>query len=166
MKSTKKLVLAALFVALYIVFTKLFSFTILGIERVSLEFLAASLCGLLLGPLWSVPALIAADIIGAFLLPAGPYFPGFTLSAALMGLLYGLILYNKPVTVKRTALAVATVTVFISLGLGPVWLKIMYNKGYLGMMAVKVPVELVLIPIKTAIVYWVAKALKRTKMFQ
>ena len=139
---------------------------ILNIERVSLEFLAITLCGLLLGPVWATSVGIASDLIGFWFNPGGAYFPGFTLSAALTGLIYGLILYKKPVTVMRTGLAIAAVTVFIGLGLGPIWLKIMYNEGYLGMMAVKVPVKLILIPFETAIVYWVAKALMKTRLFR
>ncbi len=36
-----------------------------------------------------------ADLIGATLFPAGPFFAGFTLSAFLTGLIYGLILYKR-----------------------------------------------------------------------
>ncbi len=36
-----------------------------------------------------------ADLVGALLFPFGPYFPGFTVTAALMGAVYGWFLHGK-----------------------------------------------------------------------
>ena len=154
----KKLVLASLFIALDIIFTRFFSVMIPGVERISLQFLPNALSGFFLGPIWSVAVLIAGDTLGMVINSAGAaYFPGFTLSAALRGLIYGLVLYNHKLKYTRTLVAVAIVSVVVDIGLNPVWMSMLYGKGYLATLVAKLPIRAVFIPAASAIVYFVAK---------
>ena len=84
----KKLVLAALFVALDILFTRVFCVYLMGgAERVSLQTLASAVCGWALGPWWGAGVAAAADLLGSAVGTSGlSFFPGFTLTAALRGL--------------------------------------------------------------------------------
>ena len=90
----KKLVLAALFVALDLLFTRVFCVYLMGgAERVSLQTLASAVCGWALGPWWGAGVAAAADLLGSAVGTSGlSFFPGFTLTAALRGLTYGLLL--------------------------------------------------------------------------
>ena len=94
----KKLVLAALFVALDLLFTRVFCVYLMGgAERVSLQTLASAVCGWALGPWWGAGVAAAADLLGSAVGTSGlSFFPGFTLTAALRGLTYGLLLYLRP----------------------------------------------------------------------
>ena len=105
----KKLVLAALFVALDLLFTRVFCVYLMGgAERVSLQTLASAVCGWALGPWWGAGVAAAADLLGSAVGTSGlSFFPGFTLTAALRGLTYGLLLYRKPVTFPRCLAASA-----------------------------------------------------------
>ena len=93
----KKLVLAALFVALDLLFTRVFCVYLMGGgERVSLQFLANAVCGWALGPWWGAGVAAVADLTGALIGSSGlAFFPGFTLTAALRGFTYGLLLHKK-----------------------------------------------------------------------
>ena len=62
----KKLVLAALFVALDLLFTRVFCVYLMGgAERVSLQTLASAVCGWALGPWWGAGVAAAADLLGS-----------------------------------------------------------------------------------------------------
>ena len=84
----KKLVLAALFVALDLLFTRVFCVYLMGgAERVSLQTVASAVCGWALGPWWGAGVAAAADLLGSVAGSSGlSFFPGFTLTAALRGL--------------------------------------------------------------------------------
>ena len=158
----KKMVLASLFIALDIIFTRFFSVMIPGVERISLQFLPNALSGLFLGPIWSVAVLVAGDVLGMVVNSAGAaYFPGFMLSAALRGLIYGLVLYKRKLKYTRTLVAVAIVSVVVDIGVNPIWMSMLYGKGYLATLVAKLPIRAVFIPTASAIIYFVAKGVIR-----
>ncbi|MDY2649236.1 MAG: folate family ECF transporter S component, partial [Pyramidobacter porci] len=47
----------------------------------------------------------ALEVIKFMLRPDGVYFPGFTLSAVLAGVIYGTVLYRRPLSVARVFVA-------------------------------------------------------------
>ena len=58
--------------------------------KIGFAFVPLVCCAMLYGPVWGAVAGGLADFIGAVLFPIGPYFPGFTLTNALIGLVFGL----------------------------------------------------------------------------
>ena len=72
---------------------------------------------------------VVADVLGASLFPSGPFFPGFTLTAVLNALVYGLLLYKKP-SVLRVVIVVVINQFGLSLFLTPLWLSILYDLPY------------------------------------
>lgn len=91
---TRQLAVSALLLAADVVLTRLLAINT-PLMKIGLGFAAVALCAMLYGPWWA--ALIAAlgDFVGALLFPTGAYFPGFTLTAACTGLIYGLCLYRR-----------------------------------------------------------------------
>jgi hypothetical protein len=69
-------------------------------------------------------------VLGYLVRPTGPFFPGFTLNAIINGVVYGLILYKKPLSMKRVVIARVINTVLISFLLNPLWLSMMYGKAF------------------------------------
>lgn len=121
--------------------------------KLSLDFAPIVLAGALFGPLPAMIIGILADILGAFLFPVGPYFPGFTVTAALTGLLYGAALHDRE-TWPRILLAVGVQQWIISLWINSFWLKLLYGMPYLPTVlgrvlqcAILTAVQLVLIPV-------------------
>ncbi len=162
MVKTKKTILSGLFAALDIVVTRFFSFMIGLTNRVSLQFLPNALCGYYLGPFYSMFSGIAADLLGMLINSGGqPYFPGFTLTAAVKGFLYGKLLYKKEPTFKRLLLTMTIVTFVIDMLLNPLWLMIMYGDGYFVLFLARLPVKLIYIPVSAFILYEVIKLLDK-----
>jgi ECF transporter S component (folate family) len=86
----------ALLATVSLVLTRFLSFYVpfMGVQSMRVGFgeVPVILAGLLLGgPAGGLTGL-AADLVGATLFPAGPYFPGFTLSAFLTGLLPAILM--------------------------------------------------------------------------
>ncbi len=158
----RKLVMAGLFIALDIVFTRFFSVMVLGVERVSLQFLPYTICGYMLGPVWTMAAAMVGDILGMMINSAGlAYFPGFTVSAGLRGLIYGLFLYQKPPSIKRAIGSEAVAGIGVSLLLNSVWLSIYYGKAFWGLLVTKAPIRLLMIPVAGYITYLVISGLRK-----
>lgn len=132
-KRLKVMVLAALLVAVEVVLSRWCSIAT-QFGKIGFAFVPLAVCGMLLGPWWACLAGGLSDLIGAVLFPIGPYFPGFTLSNALMGLVFGLLLYRQFSGWKRIALASVIVNFAISLFLSTWWLTILYGSPYLGLL--------------------------------
>ncbi len=118
LSSPKTLTGVAMLVALY---TILSFFTInltinLGTTwEIGFADLALAVCGMLYGPIPCAVAGAAGDLLGFIVSPNGRFFPGFTLSAFITGMIYGLLLYNRPVSLKRAALAEGIIIVICNL---------------------------------------------------
>lgn len=88
------LVCCALLIALQIVLSRFLSIQLWNL-KIGFSFVPVIIAARLFGPLYSVAVYTVGDIIGAFLFPTGAYFPGFTITAALSGLIFGLFLHKK-----------------------------------------------------------------------
>ena len=101
MKKYYVMILCGLFIALQVVFGRLFAIDVVFM-RISFFFVPVALGGAIFGPLWNGLLCAAADIIGFLLVPnQGPFFPGFTLSAFLSGFAYGFFLKYQPADAKK-----------------------------------------------------------------
>ena len=149
---TTQLVIMALLVALEIILTRFLSIETPTL-RIGFGFLPVAIMAILYGPWWTGGAGIVGDIVGMMLFPKAVFFPGFTLTAFLTGVLYGLILYKKPATWNRTLVAVTVVNVICSLGLDTLWLSIMYGDSFLVLMPVRLLKTAIMIPLSTILIY-------------
>ena len=92
---TKKLILAAMFLSILLVLSRFLSIKT-SFLVISFSFIPMMLCGVYLGPKYSLAVAALGDLIGALIFPFGAYFPGFTITAGLMGFIYGIFLYKNP----------------------------------------------------------------------
>jgi ECF transporter S component (folate family) len=119
--------------------------------EISFSFLPLAAGGLLYGPVVGGVMGILTDVLGYFVRPNGPFFPGFTLNALISGVLYGLFLYKKPVTWTRVIIVSALIAVFINLGLTALWLSMMYGKAFIVLVSARIIKNIVMFPINTAL---------------
>ena len=96
----RKLVQISLLVALQIILTRFCSIQT-PIVRIGFGFVPVVIIATMYGPIYAGVANGIADILGLMLFPSGSFFPGFTLTAILAGVIYGVFLYNKPITWGR-----------------------------------------------------------------
>ncbi len=108
----------------------------------------------------------ALDILKFLIKPTGPYFPGFTLSAALGGIIYGMILYGHPVNLKRTLAAELLNCVICNMFLGTLWLSLLYGNAFLALLPARVVKNLILWPVNALIFTGIARLLERSGFFR
>lgn len=157
---TRSLVLMALFIVLEIVCTGILKVNV-GFLRISLTFIPYAICGYLLGPVKGMLVGILADIIGFILFPQGTYFPGFTVSAALSGGLYGFL---KGKTGKSLVMGLGIVTIINSIImnviLNTVWLQMLLGKSWSVMIYERIVKNAITTPLEIIVLIAVFKGLK------
>lgn len=131
--------------------------------RITFAFLPTALSGYLYGPVVAGFAGAVLDVLGYLIHPTGAYFPGFTLGAFLNGMLYGLWLWKRPVSLWRTGVACATSTVMMSFLLNPLWLTIMYGEAWLPMVLVRIPKNAIQLPVNIALLFLLLKLVEKQK---
>ncbi len=149
-KSLRSLTIAALFMALSMA---------LGMLRIPLgenlhiflTFFVKMLGAAIYGPLVGAATGALGDIFGYFMMPAGPYFPGYTLSAALGGLIYGLFLYRARISAVRIFASKLMVNVLVNILLGSCWSMAMYGQGYLYYLAKSLIKNIALWPLESVL---------------
>ncbi|MDU2210596.1 MAG: folate family ECF transporter S component [Eubacterium sp.] len=94
-KNVRSLVTAALLIALHTVLAYFVSFQVTPSLRISVSFLANVVTGAMFGPVVGFICGGVGDIVQFVIKPTGPYFWGWTINAALAGLIYGAFLYKK-----------------------------------------------------------------------
>lgn len=99
----------------------------------------------------------AVDLLNYMLKPTGPFFPGFTLTAVLQNVLFGIFLYRKPMTLKRVFLANLAVTISCYVLLDTLWLDMMYGKGFIAILPARIVKNLVTWPLYSALVFGLAQ---------
>jgi ECF transporter S component (folate family) len=149
---TTQLVVMALLIALEIILTRFLSIETPTL-RIGFGFLPVAIMAILYGPWWTGAAGIVGDLVGMTLMPKAAFFPGFTLTAFLTGAIFGLILYKKPVTWKRTMIAALAVNIICSLFLDTIWLSMMYGDSFLVLLPARLIKVIIMIPLETILIY-------------
>ena len=149
--TTEVIVITGFMIALSVVLSKLVSINI-SFLRIGFGFLPIAVLGILYGPVIAAIGYGLADVIGALLFPTGAFFPGFTVSAVLTGLIFGWVLYKKEVTIVRALIASALVCLAVNLLINTYWLTIIIGKGFTVLLASRAVKELVAIPVMAAVI--------------
>ena len=163
LKSVSTVSVAGMLVAISIVLSFL-RVVISSVLEISFAFLPLAAGGLLYGPVVGGIMGILSDVLGYFIRPNGPFFPGFTLNALISGILYGLFLYKKPVTLKRVIIVSALITILINLLLNSLWLSMMYGKAFVVLLTARIVKNVVMFPINTALLMVLLKFIERFRI--
>ena len=151
--SVQKMVQIALLVALEIVLSRFLSFNT-SILKIGFKFVPVVLAAMLYGPVWGATVAGLGDLLGALLFPIGPYFPGFTLTAVLIGLVYGLFLYRE-VNLRRIVAAASIACIPLGLGLNSLWICILYEKGIWAILPGRIFQEVGMLVIQILVIWLV-----------
>lgn len=150
LKSTKKLVLTALFIALQIALSAFF-IPVGANLRIFFTFFITALGGLIYGPVLALIAGLLNDLIGYMVHPSGPFFWGYILTSMAGALIYALFFYRTRITIVKIALAKLCVNVFVNIGLNCLWSQMLYGKGYLYYLAKSLVKNIALLPVEIII---------------
>ena len=161
--ATEKLTYAALLTALQIVLGNVTQIPFVG-KQFNFGFLPILAAGALLGAPWAVLVGALGDFVGAHLFPQGAYFAGFTLTSALVGLAYGLILHGRKPRWGYVIAAIAAGTL-LNWGLNSLWLSMLYgSKTFLGWVAARGSSYLVEAPAQVIVSFLCLKGLEKLRL--
>lgn len=149
-KKPRSLAIAAVLAALNLIINQ-FTIPVSSMLEIGFDFLTVAATGYLCGPWVAALSGFGTDILGYLLRPNGPYFPGFTLSAILLGILYGVFYYQKPVKLTRIILCKLCVTLVFNFFLTPLWLHIMYGQAFVVLSSMRLIKNLIKFPVDVAL---------------
>ena len=148
--SIQSIVVMATLVAMEIVLSRMLSYSVWDM-KIGFAFLPVVIAAIVLGPVRAAIVAALADFLGAILFPIGAYFPGFTLTAALVGILYGLFLH-KDQPFWKILISVSIHQLILSLLMNTYWISVLYDSPFTALLvtrllqcAVMIPVELLVI---------------------
>ncbi len=154
------MVLVSLFIALYVVLS-FFRIYITNELRISLTFIPIAWASILFGPLAGALTGAFGDILGWAVNPVGPYFPGFTISGFVTGIIYGLFLYKKETNLTRIIAASVLMVLIVEVGLNSVWMSILAGSAYKVLIPVRLVKALVATPIQVLVLHSTAYLVKK-----
>ena len=183
--STRMIVTLSVLVALQVVLTRFCSFNAWNV-RIGLGFTALVIAAIFYGPVAAAIVGGLGDFIGSIAFPTGSYFPGFTLTQVLMGLVFGFALYRKFYNLPlfsfggtpekpdstalsgtaasqllRIAVAVLINQCILSLLLNTLWISVLYGSSFTGLLSTRALQAAVTAPIQMIIISVLQGVLKR-----
>lgn len=152
----KHIVISALLIAIHVVLSRFCSVNAWNI-KIGFSFVPVFVAAYLYGPLFAGLVGGLGDFLGAVLLPIGPYFPGFTLTCFLTGLLFGILLHKKQ-SLPRILCAVLVNQLVLGLLLNTLWISALYGSPFGALILTRVVQCLILIPIEFIVINFLVKA--------
>ena len=160
-RSTRVVVFCGMMCALAIVLNYTSTIRIGDYIRIGFSGIPNRVVDFLFGPFVGAVFGGALDIIKYFLTPTGGFFPGFTLTAMLGGVIHGYILYRRRPTLARVFAAQLPVKVLLNCGLNTLWLQMLYGQGFMAILPGRIVSNAVMLPVDTLLYYIILQAVDR-----
>lgn len=160
----------ALLIALNIILTRILSVRIPigGAEGLRIGFgsLPVVFTGIFMGPLAGGIVGAVGDLVGYFINPIGAYMPHFTLTAALRGIIPGLIILlatrgRKEVGIFPLFLAVCVTLVTVDIFLVPYFIETLFGVFRTVLVPPRIIQNIIIIPAYTILLFTLGRATKR-----
>lgn len=146
LKKLRTLALAALFCALSVVIGGLY-IPVTNSLQIHFTFFVVAVGCAIYGPVTGVAVAAVADLLNYFLFQSAyPYFPGYMISEMLAALIYGLFLYRQKITVYKLFWSKVLVSFPINVALGALWSWMLYDKGYIADLWIRLVKNALLLP--------------------
>ena len=155
--NTKKLIVSAQPMALDVVLARLLAINT-PVMKIGLGFAAVALCAILYGPWWAALVAALGDLVGALLFPTGAFFPGFTLTAACTGLLYGLCLYRRDRSLLWPVLAAVLNVVLVSYLANTAMISYISGTPYATLLKARAVQLAVMLPVQLAVLLFLSRS--------
>ena len=164
MKRQKKIplramVVCAMLTAVAVVLDRFVPVVFTDSLKVTLTFIPVLVAAILYGPAGGAVVWGLADLIGALLFPRGVYFPGFTVTAALKGAVFGWFLAQKGAKFfPHAVIPTAVNNLVIGLLIDTLWIAILYSsKTYWGYFVGRIPQFIALTVMNLALIPLIVK---------
>lgn len=123
-------------IALEVVLSRFLSIPIGTTLKFGFNFVPICVAAYLYGPVASLIVGGLGDFLGAVMFPSNTFYYGFTLTALLTGLIFGLFLHKK-YNFVRILLSVLIVQIALTIFLDALWFNIYYGSPYTVMLATR-----------------------------
>ena len=160
--ATKNLVLCGLMAAIAIVLSMVASISIGPYVKIGFSGIPNRIVEFLFGPVVGCIFGGALDLLKFMIKPDGPFFFGFTFNVMLAGLIYGCLLYHKPLSIKRIVIAEFLVKLIVNCGLNTLWISMLYGKAFFVLLPMRLLKNVIMLPIDSAIVFFALSLTKQT----
>lgn len=155
LKITHNLVLCGLMAALAVVLNYTTSIFITPNIRIGFSGLPNRVVEYLFGPCIGAVFGGMLDILKYLLKPdGGAFFFGYTFNVMVAGIIYGTILYRRPVRLWRIFIAEFLTKAIVNCGLNTLWLAVMNGNAFLAILPARVIKNIIMLPIDTAILFF------------
>ena len=159
--STKNIVIMGMLIAVEIVLSRFLSINAWNM-KIGFSFVPIVIAAILLGPIYAGIVAAMGDFLGAILFPIGAYFPGFTFTALITGMIFGFFLH-KDQGLARIIPSVLINQLILSLCLNTLWISILYGSDYKALFISRIPQTGILIVVQIVVIYAISKAIHRIK---
>ncbi len=165
LKITHNLVLCGLMAALAVVLNYTTSIFITPNIRIGFSGLPNRVVEYLFGPCIGAVFGGMLDILKYLLKPdGGAFFFGYTFNVMVAGIIYGTILYRRPVRLWRIFIAEFLTKAIVNCGLNTLWLAVMNGNAFLAILPARVIKNIIMLPIDTVILFFTLTFVSRLLM--
>lgn len=147
---TYRIIIISCLVAINIILSRFLSISMWNM-KIGFAFVPIVIAAILFGPAAAGLTGAIGDFLGAILFPIGPYFPGFTLTACLTGIVYGLLLH-KSHKFKNIMCGVLINQIFCSLLINTLWISILYGTPYSALLPIRIIQTVILIIVEMIVI--------------
>ncbi len=142
-------------------------------KQMNLGFLPIAVAGYLLGPVGGMIVAGLGDVLGTIIFGTGAYFPGFTVTALVVGFLYGWMMCpryqgwltravrSRYVELGGRAFLAASLAAVAYIFLNSYWLTFFISKSYWIILVGRLPFNLAEIPVFTIVITLTCAGLNR-----
>ena len=152
----KAITFIGMMVAAHIVLSRFLSINAWNI-KIGFSFVPVFAAAYFAGPMAGALVGGLGDFLGAILFPIGPYFPGFTLTCALPGVVYGVFLHKKqglPQILCATALNQFGISLFVT----TYWISFLYGSPYWPLLVTRIVQAGILFALETVVILALSKS--------
>ena len=160
--SVRQMALCAMMLALSVVLGR-FSIYLTPSIKISVAYLPFALAGMYAGPFAAMLVGALNDLIGVLLFPAGTPFFGYTLTAALTGLTFGVFFYQKQPKLWTIILARLIIVVFWHMCLNTYWSSILMGDSFIVLFPARALKSLIQYPIDILLLYLLLRFAARVR---
>lgn len=161
LKNVRCITLAAMFGAISIVLGT-FTIPIGNFLKIGFTFLPNQFVYYLFGPFVGGIFGGLMDVMNFIIKPTGPFFFGFTFSAILTGFIFGVILYQKPLSFKRIFIANFVEMIIVNMLLNTLWLSMLIGNSFFALFPIRALKEVIMLPVESILMYTVIKAVEES----
>lgn len=152
----RQITLLGVLIALQTILGSMFSLQFL-LTKISFSFIITAIMASLFSPWVTASSSALANILGMLLFPRFTFFPGFVLTAFLVGLVFGLAFHKQKLGWRNILIANLIVTMGLYLGLNSLWLHLMYQIPWLPLLTGRLVQELITFPVYSVLLVLLLK---------